>query len=392
MSIYVTAFNGMGAGEDSGGGALQNLTGIEDSDIMHFANDFLDQSGVLDIADDDFEVTAAGADMEVDIDLGVAYVLNGAWVKASSVTRFWRVESDAVVAVELDASDPSQDRIDLIVLQINDAASADDEASNVASIVNVTGTPAGSPSAPAVPADSLLLAEVLVQANVTTISNGDITDERVESRLRYLGPNTVDSGNIVVGAIDTAHVGDLQITEPKIANDAVPRRVIDWDDGIWWEELGRTTLGANGDTITVSGLTAKKYLKIIYSAIPQASAGTIGGILRFNNDSGNNYADRQSINGAGDTTNTSTSSILFRGATLETPQFAVADVVNIQNQAKLVSFQAIAQDGNAGTAPDRVEGGGKWVNTSNQITRVDVLNNGTGNFGVGSQVIVLGHD
>lgn len=183
MALYVTAFDGMGSGEDSLGGALQNLAGIEASDIMHIANDFLNQEGVNSLTDDDFEVTAAGTDMNVDVDTGVAYVQNDAWSKATSVTKYWRVESDAVEEVTLDPSDATLDRIDLIILQINDAASADDEASNVATVTKVTGTPAGSPAAPSIPDDALVLAEVYVSASVTTISNGDITDSRVEAGL-----------------------------------------------------------------------------------------------------------------------------------------------------------------------------------------------------------------
>lgn len=177
----------MGSGEDSLSGALQNLTGIEASDIMHIANDFLSQEGVLLISADDFECTAAGTDMNVDVDLGIAYVENDDWSRATSVTRFWRVESDEVEEVTLDAADVSQDRIDLIVLRINDAASADDEASNVATVDKVTGTAAASPTAPTVPDDAIKLAEVYVSAAVTTVSNSDITDSRLEVSLAGAG-------------------------------------------------------------------------------------------------------------------------------------------------------------------------------------------------------------
>lgn len=46
----------------------------------------------------------------------------------------------------------------------------------------------------------------------------------------------------------------------------------------------------------------------------------------------------------------------------------------------------------AGNAPNKREAAGKWHNTSNQITRVDVINITTGDFAAGSEVIVLGHD
>ena len=44
----------------------------------------------------------------------------------------------------------------------------------------------------------------------------------------------------------------------------------------------------------------------------------------------------------------------------------------------------------AGNAPKRKELTGKWSDTSEQITRVDAVNGGTGNFAVGSTVTVFG--
>jgi hypothetical protein len=199
--IYVTAFDGMGSGEDSLSGALQNLAGIETSDIMHIANDFLNQEGVTSLTDGDFEATAAGTDMNVDVATGVAYVENDDWAKATSVTRFWRVESDAIEEVTLDAADPSLDRIDLIILQINDAAVADDEASNVSTVTSVTGTPDASPVAPTLPDHALLLAEVAVSAGVTTISDSDITDSRQEVSLSG-GDILPSEGEVLNGKID----------------------------------------------------------------------------------------------------------------------------------------------------------------------------------------------
>ena len=46
----------------------------------------------------------------------------------------------------------------------------------------------------------------------------------------------------------------------------------------------------------------------------------------------------------------------------------------------------------AGTAPGRYEGAGKWVNTSDQITEVDLLNTDSGGFLTGSNLTVLGSE
>ena len=42
----------------------------------------------------------------------------------------------------------------------------------------MTGTPAGSPSPPSAPANSFTLAQVAVAANATSITSGNITDQR----------------------------------------------------------------------------------------------------------------------------------------------------------------------------------------------------------------------
>ena len=46
----------------------------------------------------------------------------------------------------------------------------------------------------------------------------------------------------------------------------------------------------------------------------------------------------------------------------------------------------------AGNAPNRTEWVGKWANTSNAITRVDVTNTGSGSYAEGSEVTVYGTD
>ncbi len=99
-----------------------------------------------------------------------------AWIQG-----FW-YQNTAYLTKSLAAADPDNDRIDRIVLRL-------DTTTNFKISAEVlTGTPAGSPAAPALTQTSSIyeisLAQVLVEAGVTSISNAKITDERdfVESK------------------------------------------------------------------------------------------------------------------------------------------------------------------------------------------------------------------
>lgn len=148
-------------------------------------------------------------------------------------------------------------------------------------------------------------------------------------------------------------------------------------------------MGSAGDTISVTPITARKYLKIFVTAL---QSGQIALNLQFNGDSGNNYAFRVSTNGGADGTSVSQSKA-WLGMTETSDQFHVFEVVNITANEKLVkAFSASFGTAGAGNAPTRLEGAGKWANTAAQITRVDAVNTGTGDFATGSQVVVIGHD
>ena len=158
-----------------------------------------------------------------------------------------------------------------------------------------------------------------------------------------------------------------------------------------WKEIGRTTLGSAGDDITVSSFTAKDNLMILCSTI---STGNIDGALRFNTDTGSNYAIRRSENGGSDATGTSQAKlILDRGhAAYPNNTFSVSNMNNISAQEKLVIGHSIAGVNGAGTAPDRTEMTGKWANTSAQVTSVTCNNSDSGSWDTGSEVVVLGCD
>lgn len=117
----------------------------------------------------------AGANMSVDVALGAAYVDNN----ASSTGGGYFVYSDAVVNVPITASDPTNPRKDLIGVAVRDTEYAG--ATNDAQVTVITGTAAGVPSEPSVPATYhgwVTLALVDVAAAAASITNANITNRR----------------------------------------------------------------------------------------------------------------------------------------------------------------------------------------------------------------------
>jgi len=65
----------------------------------------------------------------------------------------------------------------------------------------------------------------------------------------------------------------------------------------------------------------------------------------------------------------------------------------VSNKEKLVFTKRVTDGGGSATVtPTRLETAGKWTNTSSQITSVSLTNSGSGDYGIGSMMIVLGHD
>lgn len=89
----------------------------------------------------------------------------------------YTVYNDALTTLTITTADPSNPRIDRVVATVQDAYYSG--AFNDVIFQVVAGTPAGSPVAPATPANSISLATVAVGAAVTQINTGDITDTRV---------------------------------------------------------------------------------------------------------------------------------------------------------------------------------------------------------------------
>ena len=165
-----------------------------------------------------------------------------------------------------------------------------------------------------------------------------------------------------------------------------------WRKSAQWEELGRLDLTPAGDTLSLTSLPARKYLRIIYSV--QSTGGTINTRLRFNNDTANNYAWMELSNWLTYSNNTSQGSIALSATLMTSERFACLDIVNISAQRKL--FHGYEVDDNSAAATSSSNNKivfGKWDNVSTQITRVDLTNvSGAGTFAAGSELIVLGRN
>lgn len=158
----------------------------------------------------------------------------------------------------------------------------------------------------------------------------------------------------------------------------------------FWQEIGRTTLTSAGDTMTVSGLPSVKHMMLLIF-VKAEGAGTIDVRLRFNNDSGANYDYRASTNGSADGTAVGQVSIGLVSTAFNGAVYITAYINPINTTQRAVMASAYLSE-NIGTAPTRREVMGKWTNTADLITRVDIYNAGTDNYQTNSEVVVLGHN
>jgi len=158
-----------------------------------------------------------------------------------------------------------------------------------------------------------------------------------------------------------------------------------------WKELGRTTLGGAADSINVSSLSNKRLYMVLTHII---GSGHAEEWIRFNSDSGNNYSYRRQSNGGSDGTETNVPRIgLSSGVDVDPTGFSIAYIGNYSTKEKLVMAHWVGEKSSgAGNAPHRNESVGKWVNTSNPISAVNIINNGSGDFATNSECVVLGLD
>ena len=159
----------------------------------------------------------------------------------------------------------------------------------------------------------------------------------------------------------------------------------------FWEELASVNATGSSTNLSSGTITAKKYLWIQIWLDPSTRQNHL---LRFNNDTGNNYATRYSTNGGADSTDGSVTNFNL-GSGIGTldglPSLQNIFVINNSSNEKLAIIHSVWQNtAGAGNATGRIEMVGKWVNTSSQITEIDVDSNF--NWNSGSIIKVWGAD
>lgn len=121
-------------------------------------------------------LVAAGSGMQVQVNGGCAVIPSG----VSAIQGAYRAAIMSLTSLTVQTSDPTNPRVDAVAIYIDDLGTP--SSTTVVEIIAGTPTPGANLSnlngAPTPPASSLLLAYVLVPAGSTSVTGGNISDQR----------------------------------------------------------------------------------------------------------------------------------------------------------------------------------------------------------------------
>lgn len=190
----------------------------------------------------------AASGMNITINAGVAFVQG----TSSATAGMYTCCLDTTATLTVATSDPTNPRIDNVICQITDVGT-----SGSTTVVTLqTGTPAPSPVAPTLPANSLLLAQIAVGAAVSSISGGNIADSRVyTSATGGITPVANTSGGITGGAglyVHNLGSGRMQVSDGA-GNARAPKTAAFTPVTTIASGLGGATFGVNpGASATIA--------------------------------------------------------------------------------------------------------------------------------------------
>ena len=159
----------------------------------------------------------------------------------------------------------------------------------------------------------------------------------------------------------------------------------------WFKNGTPVTLGAGALEMNITDLTDgiifNQFICHTFDAVAQSIQWRWGDAAI---DTGNNYAERYEQDDAADATDVSRASLFayYQGADFD--RFNVWYGINIASKEKLFYGCGVTTSANgAASAPNRIEVAGKWVDTTDQYTRVRVFSH-SGNMPIGSNLSALG--
>jgi hypothetical protein len=222
--------------------------------------------------------------MSVDVSAGRAFILG----TESSFQGTYFVESRNIENLTVAAADATNPRKDIVVARVED--SEESGATDAWSLEVVAGTPAASPSAPALPDNSLLLATVDVAALASSITDANIT-----TSTPVWAPAPVDTAGLVDGAVTEAKLAAGSVTSTKLAADSVSAAAIQAGavgsseiatGAVGSSEIGTGAVGSSeladgavtNDKLAASGLDASKITvgTLPSSVIPEIDGSSLG--------------------------------------------------------------------------------------------------------------------
>lgn len=152
------------------------MTNANDEDLMALAKDLFGANSFI-VGSGSYQVVQnSPIGMSVLINDGVSYVYSSTLAYHMRTILDTYAVSSSKAVLTIDANSSGSTRYDLICIKIDTAAISDANASNIASLVVVKGTPGA--GVPATPANYYKLAEITVADGATTIATAQITDTR----------------------------------------------------------------------------------------------------------------------------------------------------------------------------------------------------------------------
>lgn len=162
------------------------------------------------------------------------------------------VHNDGTVNLSLTAADGTNPRIDLVVFRVQDQQYSG--GTNSSSLAIIAGTPAGSPSPPAAPANSIVLAQLSVPAGDTTITTGQITDMR---------PFLAGEGGVIPVLNASRRPASTEVLTGQRIKELDTGYYYEWNGSKWLRERATVTLitaEARTTTTTYADVDAAKTL------------------------------------------------------------------------------------------------------------------------------------